>query len=119
MEINGMNGKLEVDAPNKTLSLEVTSKKRRNNAEQKPRVPLSSLSGGERSKTLVCFIISLWEHQSPPFRCLDEWDVFLDGVARAEVEKILYSQAKQSGYQHLFISPQKTTIEGVKVLELK
>lgn len=67
---------------------------------------LSSLSGGERSKTLVCLINSLWKIQQPPLRCLDEWDVFLDAVARKQIEGMLVTTALSTGHQYFFISPQ-------------
>ena len=69
-------------------------------------VSLSSLSGGERSKTLVCLINSLWTEQQPPIRCMDEWDVFLDAVARKQIEAMLVRTALDTGHQYFFISPQ-------------
>ena len=33
--------------------------------------------GGEKSFTQMCLICALWDMMEPPFRCLDEWDVFL------------------------------------------
>ena len=78
---------------------------------------LANLSGGERSKTLVCLINALWNISPPPLRCLDEWDVFLDAVARKQVESMLVSTALRSGYQYIFISPQGSLFSDMEQFE--
>jgi len=71
---------------------------------------VSSLSGGEKSFAQMCLICALWEQMLPPFRCLDEWDVFLDPVNRKLISKELYDFGRNNEkYQFVFISPQGTT----------
>ena len=44
---------------------------------------------------------------NPPFRALDEWDVFLDAINRKEISKnLLEFGLTQNDYQFFFISPQ-------------
>jgi len=68
---------------------------------------VSTLSGGEKSFTQMCLICSLWQMMKPPFRCLDEWDVFLDAVNRKAIsEELLKFSLRNSDKQFIFISPQ-------------
>jgi chromosome segregation ATPase len=42
----------------------------------------SNLSGGERSFTTLSLLLALGESLETPFRVMDEFDVFLDPIAR-------------------------------------
>jgi len=65
-----------------------------------------TLSGGERSYTTACFILSLWEMMDSPFRCLDEFDVFMDLVNRRMcMDMMLRAAEKKRDCQFVFLSP--------------
>jgi len=69
---------------------------------------VGSLSGGEKSYSQLCLILSLWHFMTTPFRCLDEWDVFMDSVNRAMIgaELVRFAKSKEGTHQFIFLSPQ-------------
>ncbi|KAF5389279.1 hypothetical protein D9757_003408 [Collybiopsis confluens] len=71
--------------------------------EKDPR----SLSGGEKSFSTICLLLSLWESIGCPLRCLDEFDVFMDAVNRRISMKMMIDTANQSDKkQYILITPQ-------------
>ncbi|KDQ21431.1 hypothetical protein BOTBODRAFT_168698 [Botryobasidium botryosum FD-172 SS1] len=65
-----------------------------------------SLSGGEKSFSTICLLLSLWEAIGCPIRCLDEFDVFMDAVNRRISMKMMIDTAKSSdGRQFILITP--------------
>ena len=71
------------------------------------KTEIQSLSGGEKSYAQMCLIASLWEQMNPPFRALDEWDVYLDALNRKDISNLLMKFGlKKVESQFLFISPQ-------------
>ena len=65
------------------------------------------LSGGERSYTTLSFTLSLNESSDSPFCAMDEWDVFMDAVARkVSLDKMMdYAEAHKEK-QFILITPQ-------------
>ncbi|NWX20061.1 SMC6 protein, partial [Aegotheles bennettii] len=73
LRIRACSGKILFDHKNETLSIKVQPRE-----EEKAALhDMRSLSGGERSFSTVCFILSLWSITESPFRCLDEFDVYM------------------------------------------
>lgn len=68
------------------------------------------LSGGERSFTTFCLLLALGTIIEGPFRIMDEYDVFLDEVARKITLNQLELYCKgpaQRGKQFIIITPNK------------
>ncbi len=67
----------------------------------------NTLSGGEKSFSTICLLLSIWEAMGSPIRCLDEFDVFMDSVNRATSMGLMVQAARRSvGRQFIFITPQ-------------
>uniref|UniRef100_A0A672TEW7 Structural maintenance of chromosomes protein 6-like n=1 Tax=Sinocyclocheilus grahami TaxID=75366 RepID=A0A672TEW7_SINGR len=96
-------GSIMFDHNNETLSISVSYEE--NNVND-----MRSLSGGERSFSTVCFILALWEITESPFRCLDEFDVYMDMHNRNISMNMLVALSEdQHQRQFIFITPQSTS----------
>ncbi|KAL3811194.1 LOW QUALITY PROTEIN: hypothetical protein ACHAXA_004496 [Cyclostephanos tholiformis] len=68
---------------------------------------VKALSGGERSFATLSLLLAIGESLETPFRVMDEFDVFLDPVARKIAMENLVRVAKEMDHrQFIFITPQ-------------
>lgn len=83
----------------------------------------NSLSGGEKSYSTICLLLSLWDAVGAPIRCLDEFDVYMDSVNREISMKLLVRAARNAvGRQFILISPQAGILDSspdVKIIKLQ
>ncbi|XP_060947359.1 structural maintenance of chromosomes protein 6-like [Limanda limanda] len=99
----GYTGSMSFDHKNETLSISVQPGQG-NKADLRD---MRSLSGGERSFSTVCFVLSLWAITEAPFRCLDEFDVYMDMVnRRISMDMMLKVASGQRYRQFIFLTPQ-------------
>ncbi|XP_062981261.1 structural maintenance of chromosomes protein 6 isoform X2 [Elgaria multicarinata webbii] len=97
------SGKIEFDHKNERLSITVQP----GEGNKAALDDMKSLSGGERSFSTVCFIVSLWSIAESPFRCLDEFDVFMDMVNRRIAMDMMLKMADSQRYrQFILLTPQ-------------
>ena len=76
----GYRGRLIIDHRRKLLDLQIEPD---NTQKKGGERSTKTLSGGEKSFSSICLLLSIWEAMSSPLRCLDEFDVFMDNVNRA------------------------------------
>ncbi|KAG7461051.1 hypothetical protein MATL_G00205940 [Megalops atlanticus] len=99
----GYTGKMTFDHKNETLSISVQP----GEGDKAALNDMRSLSGGERSFSTVCFVLALWAIAEAPFRCLDEFDVYMDMVnRRISLDMMLKIAASQRYRQFIFLTPQ-------------
>ncbi|NXN94563.1 SMC6 protein, partial [Rhinopomastus cyanomelas] len=103
LHIRACSGQIIFDHKNETLSITVQPRE-----EDKATLnDVRALSGGERSFSTVCFILSLWSISESPFRCLDEFDVYMDMVnRRIAMDMILKVSDAQQHRQFILLTPQ-------------
>ncbi|XP_042357224.1 structural maintenance of chromosomes protein 6 isoform X2 [Plectropomus leopardus] len=99
-------GSMIFDHNNETLLISVKPPGREDDGVSDMR----SLSGGERSFSTVCFMLSLWEITESPFRCLDEFDVYMDmHNRRISLDLLLELSERQHLRQFIFVTPLSTS----------
>ncbi len=65
-------------------------------------------SGGERSASIMAFLLSIQQMLKSPFRAVDEFDLHMDPRNREEIYKMMISSMK--GSECLLITPSQLTV---------
>nr|XP_054485030.1 structural maintenance of chromosomes protein 6 isoform X4 [Agelaius phoeniceus] len=99
LRVRGCSGHIMFDHKNETLSITVQPREE----EKAACSDLRSLSGGERSFSTVCFILSLWNISESPFRCMDEFDVYMDMVNRRIAIDMILERADFQPYRQFIL----------------
>jgi chromosome segregation ATPase len=76
----GFRGKIDLDHKARKVFLQIEPDETRKSSAGRNT---KTLSGGEKSFSSICMLLSVWEAMGSPIRCLDEFDVFMDNVNRA------------------------------------
>jgi len=107
-------GKLVFDHKGHTLTIVVNPDSKVSAAALDLNRDIRSLSGGEKSYSSVSLILALWNAMNPPFRVLDEFDVFMDAINRriSLVNIINYAQSDRK-FQFIFLTPLNTDNIGI------
>jgi len=118
LEQRQYRGHLKFDHDNQVLDLHVQPQ-----ADASQQNDMRQLSGGERSFSTVCFILALWDSMESPFRCLDEFDVFMDNVNRAiSMQMMVNTTEKHKNQQFIFLTPLDMSHmkdkEGLKIFQM-
>ncbi|EFJ45367.1 structural maintenance of chromosomes protein 6 [Volvox carteri f. nagariensis] len=100
------DGRLEFNHAERTLKL-LIKPKGKNNREAQAVEDLKQLSGGERSFTTVALLLAIGENTESPFRCNDEFDVYMDDInRRVATETLLEFAMEHPTFQYIFLTPQ-------------
>lgn len=106
LQHKGQSGTLIFNQKTRELGIEVQKDARDETTTSKN---VKELSGGERSYTTLALLIALGEAIECPFRVMDEFDIFMDAVARKTALDLLVETATGEDMQHrqfIFITPQ-------------
>jgi len=97
-------GQINIDHAQKELDIQVQPDITRKSDKGRQT---KTLSGGEKSFSTICLLLSLWDAMGSPIRCLDEFDVFMDNVNRDVSMKMMIHAARRAvSRQFILITPQ-------------
>jgi structural maintenance of chromosomes protein 6 len=103
LSARGFRGQLHVDHMKKEMDIHVEPDITRRDGSGRGA---KTLSGGEKSFSQICLLLSVWDAMGMPMRCLDEFDVYMDPVNRNTSVRLLIDGARHSpGGQFVLISP--------------
>merc|ERR1712083_41113 len=111
MENCNLDAKMQIEYKNKSIEIYAKPQSGITQGSTADARDLATLSGGERSKTLLCFIKGLWTFQYSPFRFMDEWNVYVDECARPALENMLVMHSLKNSFQCFLISPMKSDVK--------
>ena len=94
-------GTLVIDHANKLLDVVVQPDDTNKSAKGRQT---KTLSGGEKSFSSICLLLSLWEAMGAPLRCLDEFDVFMDDVNRDVSTRMIVSTSSPIRHAYILMS---------------
>ncbi|CCJ28575.1 unnamed protein product [Pneumocystis jirovecii] len=107
LSMRAFNGKLKIDHKAGTLEPIVYTDRVINEKNILKNNTIKGLSGGEKSFSTVCLLLSIWEAMGSPIRCLDEFDVFMDAVnRRISISMMIDAARDASTTQFILITPQ-------------
>ena len=114
LDVRQYIGKLVFDHQAHTLTIFVNPDSKASAAALDMKRDIRSLSGGEKSYSSVSLILALWDGMTPPFRVLDEFDVFMDALnRRISLTNIINYASGDRKYQFIFLTPLNTDNLGI------
>ncbi|KAG4302605.1 hypothetical protein PCK1_001189 [Pneumocystis canis] len=107
LSMRAFSGKLKIDHKAGTLEPRIYIDNTINKKNILKNNSSKGLSGGEKSFSTVCLLLSIWEAMGSPIRCLDEFDVFMDAVnRRISISMMIDAARDASTTQFILITPQ-------------
>ena len=86
----GFRGRIDLDHKARKVNIQIEPDETKRSSSGRNT---KTLSGGEKSFSSICMLLSVWEAIGSPIRCLDEFDVFMDNVNRSISTNMLVSRA--------------------------